>query len=219
MATMYEKIMMIPIFTGLSHDQISNILEKTSISFSQYQEGEYICKNDDPVNTLICILDGEISVEHRIGNNNSFYIEEIIDKPISINSTRLFGIERTSATSVKALRKTGVMAFEKKDFFKLLLSNEIIEFNFLNSLSYRSQTAESIFKLYPTHSIQYFINSLLKIYTSRVAKTIKLHFNIAELSSFTGIDAEEIEKEFILLSNSTNINRIPTGIEIINEFL
>lgn len=216
---MYEKIMMIPIFTGLSHDQISNILEKTSISFSQYQEGEYICKNEDSVNTLICILDGEISIEHRIGNNNSFNIEEFIDKPISINSTRLFGIERTSTSTVKALRKTGVMEFEKKDFFKLLMSNEIIQFNFLNSLSYRSQTAESIFKLYPTHSIQYFINSLLKIYTSRVAKSIKLHFNIEELSSFTGICLEKVESDLKLLCNSTNINRIPTGIEITNEFI
>lgn len=214
---MYEKIMLIPLFTGLSHDQISHFLEKTSISFSQFKENEYICKKGDPVNTLVCILDGEISVQHELGENNVIIIEEIIDSPVSINSDRLFGIERSSSVTVKALRKTGIMEFKKKDFIKLLDTNEIFRLNYLNNLSYKAQSTESIFKNYPFKSTLDFINSLLRIFTTKSAKSVRLHFNVEELSAYTGLNIEEINTDLNSIINSPNIHKIPTGLEIINE--
>ena len=60
MQSMYETIMELPLFKGIGEDQLSVMLEKTSVEFLKFEEGEIISKADESVQYINFILNGRV---------------------------------------------------------------------------------------------------------------------------------------------------------------
>ncbi len=197
---MYEKLMCMPLFIGLTHNQISNFLEKTPITFSQYQKNDIICQIGDPVNNYSCMIDGEIEIKHVIGLNQELTIAEIIDKPFTLNGDRLFGIQTSSPVQIRATDKTSVMEFSKEQLMNILKSDKIYLLNFLNTVSLKAQVSSSAFISYPDNSFENFISSMIRLYTSKKSRRIEFVYNIYDLSTYLGLEEEKINKRLQILT-------------------
>ena len=62
-STMYDKLLLLPLFQGLCKEDFTSILEKVRLHFQKYTAGSRIVKQGDYCNNIIFILQGEIRAE------------------------------------------------------------------------------------------------------------------------------------------------------------
>ena len=60
MSSMYETIMELPLFKGVSHDKISELIETTKFHFLKYGNGETIIESGETCTHLRFLVSGSI---------------------------------------------------------------------------------------------------------------------------------------------------------------
>lgn len=141
---MYETIMNLPLFKGVSREQVSLFLEKTHLHFYKYMDGEAIVSPNDLVKGLKCIMGGNAVVKHFLPAE-SLEIHEILGKENVLGADRLYGLNTRYRNEVSALGETSIMEFSKEQYQELLKRNPIYMINFLNYLSSRAQRPAMVF--------------------------------------------------------------------------
>ncbi len=138
MSTMYEMIMDLPLFKGVSKDQVSLFLEKTHIGFKNYSVGEILAEMGEPVNMVRFVISGDISLIHPL-DGVGITIEERSGFGKVLGADRLFGMATGYPYNAVAKTKTSIMEFSKAQYVNLLHSDRIYMLNFFNYLSLRAQ--------------------------------------------------------------------------------
>ena len=136
---MYEILMGLPIFQGVSHAKISELIEKIKFHFLKYTDGETIVDVDEPCTNLKFLISGSVRLE-TLNLNRRIKVLQTLNAPNIIGAEYLFGKRTSYPYSVKAHPAAGVMQVEKADFLKILKSDIVFLFNTLNYLSRNSQT-------------------------------------------------------------------------------
>ena len=139
MATMYEMLMQLPLFQGVSVDQMTRILEVTPFDFQSYGVDEPIIRGGDPCLGTTFLLSGSVRLVTPVFNHR-VVITQSFDAPYIFSLHHLFGAEvQVRSTMVSKTDKTGIMVLKKKDFLRILHENEIALINTLNMLCTRAQ--------------------------------------------------------------------------------
>lgn len=136
---MYEILMGLPIFQGVSHAKISELIEKIKFHFLKYTDGETIVDVDEPCTNLKFLISGSVRLETQ-NLNRRIKVLQTLNAPNIIGAEYLFGKRTSYPYSVKAHPVAGLMQVEKADFLKILKSDIVFLFNTLNYLSRNSQT-------------------------------------------------------------------------------
>ncbi len=140
MDSMYEILMGLPLFKGVSDEKISEIVEKTKFHFLKYTEGSVMINAHDPCTHIKFVISG--SVRSTIANSDGrFKMSQTLRAPSVIAPEFLFGKAPFYPNSVVALEPTGLLQISKNDYMKILNTNEIFMYNFLNTLSMNAQKA------------------------------------------------------------------------------
>ena len=139
MDSMYEILMGLPIFQGVSHAKISELIEKIKFHFLKYTDGETIVDVDEPCTNLKFLISGSVRLE-TLNLNRRIKVLQTLNAPNIIGAEYLFGKRTSYPYSVKAHPVAGLMQVEKADFLKILKSDIVFLFNTLNYLSRNSQT-------------------------------------------------------------------------------
>lgn len=139
MDSMYKILMGLPIFQGVSHAKISELIEKIKFHFLKYTNGETIVDVDDPCTNLKFLISGSVRLE-TLNLNRRIKVLQTLNAPNVIGAEYLFGKRTAYPYSVKAHPEAGLMQVEKADFLKILKSDIVFLFNTLNYLSRNSQT-------------------------------------------------------------------------------
>ena len=63
MDSMYKILMGLPIFQGVSHAKISELIEKIKFHFLKYTDGETIVDVDEPCTNLKFLISGSVRLE------------------------------------------------------------------------------------------------------------------------------------------------------------
>lgn len=216
MPSMYEKIMSVPLFIGLSHEQISAFLEKTPITFSQFEKNEIVQEKTDIVNNYSCMVEGELEITHNIGIWQNLTLIETIDKPFTLNAERMFGINRESGVDIRATRRTSIMEFSKEQFLKILKSDNIVMLNYLNQLCLKGQMAAMAFESYPNYLLSDFITQSLLLYTSKLCRQVEFRFDTLDLSFYLNLHQSEVIDWIDVLHKQGKIIRTSDGF-IVND--
>lgn len=140
--TMYEKLMMLPIFKGINPEEMSAFLGKTHLEFSTHDVGSIIVPRGEECETLHCVLSGRIQSIYMLWDGKVKLAAEYGPGKV-IGLDRLFGLDTHYSHTVKALDECGTMSFSKAQYVTLLNSSHICTINYLNILSYRCQRAEN----------------------------------------------------------------------------
>lgn len=135
---MLEQLMELPLFKGASMSRMSKIAGESKLHFLKYPDGESIIAVGDKCEHVTFILNG--SVRTTIENNNGrFAVSQTLTGPTVISPDFLFGRITEYPFAVRAIGSVSILQISKPDFIKILNSDNVFLFNFLNMLSVNAQ--------------------------------------------------------------------------------
>ena len=71
--SMYDTLLELPLFQGLTKENITSIIEKVKMGFHKYEDRETIVSQNDRCNRLIFILDGKVEITINDEKHNFHY--------------------------------------------------------------------------------------------------------------------------------------------------
>ena len=193
------------VFNDLDEDTIKDILEKTKYEIKKYSLDEPIAFRGDEVKGLYIILKGTLITEMLTEEGNIIKIEELVPSDV-IASAFIFGKNNSFPVDLSVKDEAEVLFVERKEFLKLLFSQEKILENFLNEISNKTQLLTS------------------KIWNSFNNKTIKKKFcdyvkrnqknneffieNLGALAEFFGVERPSLSRVLSELVKDEKLERI-----------
>lgn len=211
-SSMYDRIMKLPLFKGVSRENVSYFLEKTPVSFTNYTDGEIISRADEEVDNLRCVIDGNVKIIHPF---ESFSLEESGCSLIFLNSDRLFGLHRNAGNIVQSDGTCSVMEFSKENYLRLLYHDPVFMINYLNYLSLRGQKGDYALRHFPGAGFGQMISRLILAMTDKNSKlSIRLSGSHAKFAAFAGETEESLHKIIGELSQADIISVSENLIEI-----
>ena len=193
------------VFNDLDEDTIKDILEKTKYEIKKYSLDESIAFRGDEVKGLYIILKGTLITEMLTEEGNIIKIEELVPSDV-IASAFIFGKNNSFPVDLSVKDEAEIFFVERKEFLKLLFSQEKILENFLNEISNKTQLLTS------------------KIWNSFNNKTIKKKFcdyvkrnqknneffigNLGALAEFFGVERPSLSRVLSELVKDEKLERI-----------
>ena len=193
------------VFNDLDEDTIKDILEKTKYEIKKYSLDEPIAFRGDEVKGLYIILKGTLITEMLTEEGNIIKIEELVPSDV-IASAFIFGKNNSFPVDLSVKDEAEIFFVERKEFLKLLFSQEKILENFLNEISNKTQLLTS------------------KIWNNFNNKTIKKKFcdyvkrnqenneffieNLGALAEFFGVERPSLSRVLSDLVKDEKLERI-----------
>lgn len=138
MASMYEQLLNLPLFKGVSFEKLSETVGLTKFHFTKFETGHIIAKYGEPCTHIMFILSGATQMEISTPDDR-FRITQKLSAPEVISPGYLFGRATRYPGTVTALEPTGILQITKADYIRILHLDEVFLFNFLNLLSRDAQ--------------------------------------------------------------------------------
>lgn len=111
----YNNLLQLPLFLGISKNDISLIVAHTRFNFSTIRAGKDIVKEGDPCHELFFILNGKVEIK-TVSDDGSYYVTEISEGPSVIQANRLFGLHQRYTRTYKALEDCKLFSLDKRSF-------------------------------------------------------------------------------------------------------
>lgn len=186
MDSMYEILMRLPLFNGVSHERLSEIVGTAKFHFLKYLEGEEIITEGEPCTHMQFIISG--SARMTLANaDGRFKVSQTLEAPDVIAPDFLFGRATNYPCTVKALEPTGILQISKADYITILNSDPVFLFNFLNTLSMNAQKAIEGVLAVAAGSLEERIAFWIIALTQRSGKDITLTCKQRDLYALFGV--------------------------------
>lgn len=199
MATMYETIMDLPLFKGVSEEQISAFLEKTNVNFINYKAGDKIISKGDRCSHIKYLIKGE-TLSRTSNTTDTLKISELKQPGSVFFPDRLFGMDTKFPAEVEAVGDVSILQFSKEQYMTLLQTDEIYLLNFLNYLSLHSQRPVDAIKNLTSGKFECRLAMWVITLTESSSTEITVESNQQDLSELTNIPIEQIKTELSELS-------------------
>lgn len=150
---MYENLLCLPYFQGMSKDDITAILDKIKLEYHTHCDKEAICNKGDECDKFIIVTKGEVCTIAE-ASDGSYSIEEEHKAPYAIEPHSLFGYDTTYHRQYLAKGASTTLTIEKKYFFSEFSKQGIFTLNFLNLISRRVQLLNNLIWQYTPTTIE-----------------------------------------------------------------
>ena len=91
MLNLYDKLREIPLFQGLTSDNLMQIIGQTKFSFKKFGKNEIIKKEGEKCNNIVILLNGDVKVVAH-ADDHSYSIEEHIKAPCILQIEHFMGL-------------------------------------------------------------------------------------------------------------------------------
>ena len=129
--TMYDTLLLLPLFQGMSRSDLTRILEKVQFHFLRFGDKEVICRQGDRCEKMVFLLSGEL-VSETLAPCGLFTMEETLNRPTMVELHSLFGADPTFKATYTACGEVAMLMIDKNYIFKLLDFNMVFRINFYN---------------------------------------------------------------------------------------
>ena len=147
---MYENLLCLPYFQGMSKDNITAILDKVKLEYHNHGDKETLCKKGDECRSFILVTKGEI-VSHAYAPDGTYSIEEEHKAPYAIVPYSMFGYSTAYTRSYSTKGTCTTLTIGKEYFFSEFTKQDIFTLNFMNLISRRVQLLnDAIWSYTPT---------------------------------------------------------------------
>lgn len=193
------------VFNNIDEETIKNILEKTRYEIRNYSPNESIAFRGDEVKGLYIILKGILITEMLTEEGNVIKIEELVPSDV-IASAFIFGKKNSFPVDLTAKDEVEILYVERKEFLKLLFSQEKILENFLNEISNKTQLlTNKIWNSFNNKTIK-------KKFCDYVKKNQKNNLfsiqNLGALAEFFGVERPSLSRVLSDLVKDEKLERI-----------
>lgn len=135
---MLDVLSFLPLFQGVTRERMAQIVGSTRFHFLKYADGDIITSAGEQCTHVIFILSGEVRI--TIANSDErFRMLQTLKAPDVVSPDFLFGSSTIYPGDVVAIGDVSVVRLSKADYLKVLNSDTIFMFNFLNYLSRNAQ--------------------------------------------------------------------------------
>jgi len=188
MNKMYDLLLQLPIFQGLSYDQLTGIVEKIPFSFNRYAPGETIHAQGDLCDGVLFVLSGTVrQITPTFGERVK--IVQDFAGPHTLSFYYLFGAETHSNSELVAVDQVGMMHVEKAFFLKMLQQNTLMLVNVMNMLSTHAQKQHVAMEFTGLEDPTLRLASWLLAFTDRKAARITIEAQEESWQSLLRVDA------------------------------
>lgn len=208
---MYDTIMDLPLFKGIGEEQLSNMLEKTSMEFLKFEDGEIIAKEDERVRFVDFILSGHVIQRFPV-ENFDLAVEETLAPGSIPGVLHLFGLNTTFTGSCKAMGKVSILRITKAQYMQILQSDRIYMMNFVNLLSAAAQKMPELMMKGKGPSISRELEVLAFSIASKSAECVDIIGKDEEIADYCGSPLEVFKEWKLRESEAGRIILRPEGI-------
>lgn len=219
MSSIYEVIMNLPLFKGVSREKISELIEKNRFHFLKYASDEKFIATGDSCNHIRFIISGEARIE--LSNyNNKLMISEVIASPNVIGADYLFGMNTRYPFDVYAAGEgCGILQIEKADYINIIYSDKVFLFNILNSLSRNCQKyTEGLLSL-SSGSVAERLAFLILSLTQRGSRDVCMKFKQKDLCTLLSVQRNSLVSALNDLKDRGIIEFTSTEIQLVDREL
>ena len=128
MDSMYDVLLQLPLFQGVSRVKMSEIIEKTRFHFLKYQDNEIIARRGEECTHMKFIVSGSARAELK-NINGKIRVTETLHAPNILYPNHLFGRNTTYPSEVTAKENCGIMQIDKQAFVTLIQQSPIFIIN------------------------------------------------------------------------------------------
>ncbi len=135
---MYESLLCLPYFQGMSKDDITAILGKVTLEFKKFGDGDIIFRQGEKCDKFTILTQGKVS-----GINNapdkSYNITEELFAPLTIEPYSIFGYDTKFQRDYIAKGDCTILSIDKQYIFGELSKHNIFTINLLNIICRKTQ--------------------------------------------------------------------------------
>lgn len=212
MRTMYDKLVCMPLFSGMSGEEAALFLEKTCLHFFNLQDKEYLMKYGDECRSMKCAVSGNLVMSRRIGDD--ILLTARLGAGCIPGLSALFGLDTSYRYDVRASGKVSVMEFSKEEFHNTIRTNHVFQINCLNYIGRRGQRCDEVLAHYGDGSLRGRLARLLILATDSECSDICLHSSGRPLLEYLAGEGELIQqmadelcaKKLITLPDAYNLH-------------
>lgn len=192
--TMYNTLLQLPLFQGMSRTELSEIIERAKFHFVKVEAGSTVFAQGEPCTKLAFLLGGELTAE-TVAPYGTFSFVEVYDTPMMIEPYSLFGRRPCYKATYMAQGEVSLLTIDKQYLYGVLDSYEVFRMNFFNQLSARvEQLHERVWSITPQQlegRLIHFIHSLCT--TPRGTKILRVKMeDLARLLDDTRLNVSHI---------------------------
>ena len=213
---MFEILMELPLFRGVTRERMAETVGMAKFHFLKYLPGETIVEAGSPCTHIKFIISG--SVRSKIVNpDGRFKVSQTLNAPDVISADYLFGRATNYPCTVTAIEPTGILQIAKSDYIKILNSDEVFMFNYLNLLSMNAQKSVSGVLALTTGSTEERIAFWIVALTQPSGTDIALECRQRDLYSFFGVQRGSFIATLDSMRDRGLLTYTSTKIDIINR--
>lgn len=134
----FEKLLMLPLFQGMSSTDLTSVAGKTKFAFHRVAKGKKVVSEGDQCQNLFFLLEGSLQVTSWADDNSYSMVEEMT-APDVIQPERIFGLTQRYTKTFTALTECRLIGISKAEVLRLSEEHMIFQLNLLNIISTQSQ--------------------------------------------------------------------------------
>lgn len=217
---MFELLLQLPLFQGLSTEALSALVEKYPFHFLKFGDGEKVVNSGDTVTHARFVVSGSVRLDMPF-SRLQVTLSQTLTAPQVLGPDWLFGMTTKSPYDVTALGECGILQITKSDYVTMLQNDKVLLFNILNFLSLRGQRAATSMLDIRQGSVRERLALLVKTFTTRTSSNVELTFRQKDLCTLLGTQRNSMQKAMNELTEKELVNFSSNKLEIINlrEFI
>lgn len=212
---MFELLLQLPLFQGLSTEALSALVEKYPFHFLKFHDGEKIVNVGDTVTHARFVVSGSVRLDMPF-SRLQVTLSQTLTAPQVLGPDWLFGMTTTSPYDVTARGECGTLQITKSDYVTMLQNDKVLLFNILNFLSLRGQRAATSMLDIRQGSVCERLALLVKTFTTRTSTDVELTFRQKDLCTLLGTQRNSMQKAMGELTEKDLVRLYSNKLEIVN---
>lgn len=136
---MYENLLRLPYFQGMSKNELTSILDKVKMEFTRHEDGEKIITQGERCNSFVILTQGRMTAEAASSEGGGYKLLEECEAPCAIEPYSLFGSSQEYRRSYRAKGTCRMLTIDKSYFYSDFTKYNIFFINLLNLISRKTQ--------------------------------------------------------------------------------
>ena len=197
MNSMFETLLQLPLFQGMTKEDLTRILGIVKLHFRKYKAGETIIKSGTTCDRFEFILHGEVDAS-TTSPHAAYTFHEYFHAPHVVEPYSMFGMYTQYAANYVAVTEVHTVSISKSFILNELFNYEIFRFNYTNQLCNRSQQLSKRLWKQPSDQLEKRIIQFIIHHVERPAgrKSIKIKMEeLAKLLNSTRLSVSKALNE------------------------
>lgn len=166
--TSYKVLLQLPLFQGMTANELHDIVACIPFHFHKYAEKEVIAHEGESCNHLTFLLKGVLNVT-SYALNRSYAITENIMAPAVLPLEELYGLSPRYTSTYETSTACSLLSIQKDSVNKLMEMSFIFRLNYLNMLSTLAQKQKRFIWQQKTKNLT---ESMLLFFTQHMRKPV-----------------------------------------------